>query len=297
MNPISNKVIIIGCSGFIGNSLYNYLSSNSNFDVVGFSSINCNLLNYDQVEYALKNIKDETSIVFVSFIGPKQDNTIDSFTKNVQMVTNFVNVITDKQIKSIIFISSTDIYGMPALQLPITENTGPNIIDFYSLSKYTCENIFFLKLSAKCPITSLRLPGIYGYNDNGNSIIGHFVKNIFYGNKCIINNNGNSFRDFVSVSDLSKIICELLIKPSEGIINVCTGNTTSIKEIVLYITDCINKEVQIEFSEKFTKRDYDLSFDSTKLKRSCPDLSMQDIKSGIDEYIKDLTESKGKKNG
>lgn len=282
------KVCILGTSGFIGGSLQECLLTKSDLDVIGFSSKDCDLLDYEQVQNCFKNLNSNTSVIFTSFIGPKLENTIHSLRKNVQMVTNFALQVHEKNLRSVIFLSSTDIYGMPPKQLPITEETPPNIIEFYGLAKFASEKILSFELAERCPLTILRLPGIYGSQDRGSSIIGKFSRQTAEDKRFTLTNKGRALRDYVEIADLCKVIQHFLEKPHAGIINVATGRSIPVETVVSLIAKALGKEPRMELTDECTIRDHDLMFDTAKLLRLCPDTKMLSVESGIQTYVNSL---------
>ena len=275
------KIIIYGSSGFIGNNLLHFLSEKDEFSVMGYSSQTCNLLNKDQIRFSLNNCDQNTTIIFCSAIGRNIDDSYESMIKNIEMVNNFISLINPASTGHIIYISSVDVYGLPALSYPISEKTELNPQSFYGLSKYVCEKIFTLRLPAEFPVTVLRLPGVFGEHDKGLSVVGKLYKKMIYEENITITGNGSQKRDFLYVSDLCNIIYRLITTPRKITLNVVTGKEISICELIQRLSIIIGKDPQIIYLERDPYRDFDLFFDNYLLLENIPGFSFTPLDKGI----------------
>lgn len=104
---------------------------------------------------------------------------------------------------------------------------------------------------------------------------------------------GGDLRDYVYVDDIYKIISEAIEKKLNKTINIATGKSSSILEIVNMIKSLSSWRFQIEFSPKATKAEKrigNMMFDCSLLRREFPDLQMVDLKHGISCYISHFLE-------
>ena len=151
------------------------------------------------------------------------------------MMNNVVETIDISKISKIIFISSVEVYGQVP-QNPILESNKENPRNLYGLAKYVCEQKFSSKVSPK-KLLILRLPGIYGYGDKFESVIGKFINSAIKLKKIVIKSTGEDKRDFLNVDDFPRILNNLLIDKVSGVINVVSGKSCSIK----YIAEIISR--------------------------------------------------------
>jgi len=282
------KVFIIGSSGFIGKNLQSYLSTKKNFEVTGFSSKDCNLLEFEQVKKAMQKADSDTSIIFCAAISRIEEDSWNTMQKNILMMHNFLSSIADKKVRSIIFFSSSDVYGLPAANLPITESTLPEPKGYYGISKLISEKMLGFKLPLSTPATILRLPGVFGKGDNYQSIIGQFTKKMMSKQAITLNNNGNTKRDYVEVEDLCRIIEHFLSQPYNGVVNIATGKSKPLKEITSIIAKELKAKPEINLSETKNDRTSDLAFDNSKLKKLCPGIKLKELEQGIKKYVRDM---------
>lgn len=285
-----HDVIIFGASGFIGANIFRNLKRKEDFNVVGYSSKTCDLLNQSQVTEVLALSNLNTTVIMCSAIIPRSiEDSWDTMLKNIHMVHNLVSSIPDAGLRSIIFLSSVDIYGNVFSKIPINEDTLPKPKGFYALSKLASEHIFRINKRCNCPVAYLRLPGIYGYGDDYRSVIGKFIKKILANEQIEIIGDGTNTRDYVDVGDLCGIVEHLVRQPYDGPLNVATGKSTSIKDIVSIIADIIEVKPSIKWLDEMRNAGFSLVFDTKRLGLLCPTIRFKDLRSGVNHYIDQIS--------
>ena len=98
-----SNIIIFGFTGFIGNKIYNNLIKKG-YNVDGFSSRTCNLLDRSELKRVFSTINNDFSLIICSSITRSVDDSLDSMLKNIQMVDNIAKEIPIKRVKAIIFL-------------------------------------------------------------------------------------------------------------------------------------------------------------------------------------------------
>ena len=283
------KIVLFGASGFIGSSIYKYLQRSNCVEVVGYSSADCDLLNHSDVTRVLSSCDYETSVVLCSAITRSIEDSWDAMLKNITMIHNFATAIRNSGLRSIIFMSSVDVYGMPPQTLPVHENTRLNPIGYYGLSKIICEEILRIEPACKCPISILRIPGIYGAGDGFKSIIGRFVKKVVRHETIQVLGEGSANRDYVEVGDLCRVVELFLLQRFSGIVNIATGTSITINELITTIGELGGIRPVVEFVTENKVPTGDLCFDTSRLKSLCSDFRFKDWENGIGEYLNKLT--------
>ena len=277
-----NDILIFGSSGFIGKRIYNFLIEQG-FIVKGFSSKTCDLLERLEIRKALSLIKSDFSMVICSSFSRSKTDTLDSMVANIKMIDNIVKEIQCNWLKNIIFMSSVDIYGSVINSKRINENTPILPTGYYGLSKLVCERILnFIK--PEIPTTILRLPGIYGYDDQYNSVVAKFIKSGILKQEITITNDGNDLRDYVEISDLCVIVEHFILNPYDGPINVATGQSKTIYEISKIVIEKLDNGSTISKGDA-TSSSINLSFDNNLIKSLFPHFNFTDISSGIERFI------------
>ena len=279
------KILVFGASGFIGSNILGYFRKKEEFEVVGYSSGNCNLLIQRDVIETLSSYGPETSVVFCSAITRSVEDSWDAMLKNITMIHNFITAIPHSGFRSIIFMSSVDVYGMPSQTFPIHEDTQFNPIGYYGLSKLICEKLLIINLCSKCAIGILRIPGIYGAGDRFKSIIGKFVKKVVSHETIQVQGEGSAKRDYVEIGDLCRLMDLFLLQRFSGIVNIATGTSTTINDLITTIGELGGIKPIVEFVTKNSVPTGDLCFDTSRLKSLCNNFRFKDCESGMSEYM------------
>jgi len=281
------RVLVFGASGFIGSRIVGFLEE-MGLPVEGYSSKTCNLLDKEAVFRTLEHVDESTSIVLCSAIGRMIEDSFDAMRKNLEMIHNVCLYDYHSGVRNIIFLSSTDIYGIPPQTLPIDENTFPKADSYYALSKYAGEKILGLNFKDICPVTVLRLPGIYGKGDRFRSIIGKFIHNALSGKEIVIYGNGEIRRDYVDVEDVCQVVYYFIQHSRHDVYNVATGNSCPLKEVLKAIEENIGASFDVHYAQESDGRMFDLVFDNAKIASAIPGFTFLDVKSGIRKYVSQL---------
>ena len=284
---MKKNFLILGGNSIIGKKTVDFLKK-ENF-VKSLSSKDCNLLKKKEVETLLGNLKKKYVLIIFSFITENKDSK-SIFFKNLEMMSNVADALDINRISKIVFISSIEVYGQVP-QNPILESNKENPRNLYGLAKFTCEQIFKLKIISK-KLLILRLPGIYGYGDNFQSVIGKFINSAIKFKKITINSTGEDKRDFLNMDDFPKILNNLLLDNAFGIINIVSGKSHSIKYIAETISRYFKKQINISFKEKSKNKVLTsiskFEFWQKKILRKKKNYYFTDIDKGIYKYISQI---------
>lgn len=280
---MGEKIVILGASGFIGKNLYESFSSNTLYDIIGLSSTDCDLLSLNQVQKELLFVNKDDIIIMASAITRLKENTFDSMIKNIQMADNISKFVEKNRVGYFIFLSTVDVYGLVSVTTIINEKLLPNPNDYYALSKLSSE--FILRKTcnkSNIPILILRLSGVYG--NQGQSTVNKLIEAVVRNKEIIIYGDGKDKRDFVYVDDICNIIKEAMERRVSTTLNIATGKSYSINEIVEVIKSCYPEKFVIKHKPGenfFEERVKDMVYDVSLITRTFPDIKFKDIREGI----------------
>jgi len=277
------KVIVFGASGFIGKNLHAHIQQKPNLEITGYSSSECDLLDPPSVQKALKNCDRGTSIVLCSAIPRRKEDSWAAMLKNITMVHNVCVGIPAAGVRSFVFISSADVYGAHSGIATINEKTPANPKNHYGVSKLASEIMLPIELPPQTPISILRLPGVYGAGDKGNSIVGVFVEKLLRGETIDVTGEGKSKRDYLHMKDLCQVVESFLRQPFSGVVNVATGVSTSIVETAMIAAKVLGKAPAVKLVPS-PAEEYDLIFDTSRLTQLMPKMRFMELEKGITEY-------------
>jgi nucleoside-diphosphate-sugar epimerase len=282
---VSKDVIIFGKNSNIGSVLVKSFI-HDDIKLNSFGSRECNFLDKEQCLGFFKKL-DRTipAIIFLPVTNKLLRNDYRSFLDNITMINNFVNAQSQINIKQIIFFSSVDVYGATP-RLPISEETIVNPELWYGMSKYCSERILQLSPLVKCPVTILRLPGIYGNPDNDKSVIGKFICDIKDRGKVVVYGSGSVLRDYIHVDDVAAIVKQLIRKPYNGVLNFATGSSKSLLEIISILEKYFSLKFEVIYKTVNMEREFDLKFDISKIKLLFPEIKFKKLEDGIMSYAK-----------
>ncbi len=268
------KVCIVGSSGYIGSHLaFNLVKD---FHIIAhsrkkikdkkfYTNISSIIIGNIKSENTLKKIlkiKPDVIVYTISFNHFKsEDNLSDSIKNNYEPFQNLVEKIVSNKLKiKLIYFSTMQVYGRSFKKNLITEKYPKNIQNIYSLTHSMCEDLLqayqknlnynILRLS-----NSFGIPQISGLNCWW-PVLNDLCKSAKKNKKIIINSDGSPLRDFISLNDITKFIIILIKKNlQQKIINLCSSETISIKELALKIHKnfYFKKKIPIIFKKKPTE--------------------------------------------
>ena len=275
----TNKIIIFGANGFIGQNLTNYLKKKklklfgfsnkkyfnkktiSKYNLVKKHISNCktNIINYDNSNFKKVISKIKPDIIFYlsgnSYPGNTMSNSLYDFESSNIPLQNFLSAIQLLNFKGkIIYTSSIAVYGNSKT---CNELSKPNPKNFYGLSKLICEEqIKYFSKKNGLNITIARLSSVYGAKLE-RQVIYDILKQINKNNtKIKLNGSALDERQLLHVDDLVELLF-LLAKTKDkkgyNIYNVANGNKIKIKNI----EKIVNKIFKKKFSFYFSKRNQD----------------------------------------
>lgn len=286
------SVVILGHTGFLGSAIRNYLLQDG-FSVLAASSKECNLLQADQVAHYFARVARPVQIVFCAGITRWVDDSFESMLQNVQMVHNLVAAVPRDQVVGVVYLSSTDVYGYTP-ELPITEQTHPKPENFYGTGKLCGEFLLRLPGSWDCPVTILRLPGVYGPGNGARSIVGRLIGEMVRHGRVRIHGDGSIRRDYIEISDVCEVIRRLLKAPFDGVLNVATGASVTVRELVDILGQVTRLSPIIDHAPADQAVAKDLVFDVGLLRSVLPGLEFKSLPEGIASYT--ASSATGKEN-
>lgn len=269
------KTIILGHSGFIGRSLFQYWSGRGQ-NVQGFSSAELDLCSDNAAEILASHLDRNTTLVFVS--AKTRDRTDFEGSLNIQMAENVSKAATLIPPAHLIFLSSIDVYGHPSTVL--NESSPILNSEAYATSKIVSESA--LAQLKSTPVTIFRLGGIYGPADTHESPIRIFIRNILIGQPITLYNEGEELRDYVFIEDLCRLFDETLSRRVAGVFNVATGRSVSMLSIVRLIEEITGRQASI-IHEKRGEKAKNYRFDTTVFDKRFLNFKWTPLRKGIEK--------------
>jgi len=277
------NLIVVGRNSYIGGHFAEY-ASRRGARVIGLSSAECNFLCEDEVVDFFRSLDGENyRIAFFAVVNKSADVSYESFLDNLQIVRNLMVGCRYAPVVSIAYFSSVDVYGAGPI-LPIDEETKLAPDTWYGLAKQGCEWMLSQSGEVDCPVTILRIPGIYGCAKNDRSVIGRLIKSAVEQGQIHVHGSGDVLRDYVYVEDVSRLLYEMIPMGHDGTLNLVTGKSYSLVELVDKIRKTLDLQVEIIHGAEERGRNFDLVFDRGGLVDLLPDFNFSDIETAIESY-------------
>lgn len=268
------KILVTGAKGNLGASiiaqgkgLHDFILINRDDWVNLDSKV---LQSIDAVVHCAYDLKHELSV--------DPDKIMES---NVLTTGKILKLVKQHKIPKFIFISTCAVYGSKS---NTTEESVVFPESINGIVKLLNERMIidFCK-DTDIDVKILRIFNMYGGDDQF-SILNYLLKAAQTGNKFTLNNDGISRRDFVHVRDVSNIILKILInKIPYSIMNIGTGKSTSIAELVDYVAS--RKKLNIQKSNQL---EIEYSRANITRMKSCLNYDFIDIFDYLEEELTKL---------
>jgi len=200
-----------------------------------------------------------------SILYPREYNEV-----NVGGTVSVMEAMRDAGVRRVVFTSSGAVYGEQARQ-PVREDLSPNPQSPYAVSKLAAE-YYVRTIGVLWGIETvvLRVFNAYGPSQNlppsHPPVVPRFLQQALRGGSLVVFGGGAQTRDFVYVDDVVDALVAAAIAPDvdRRIINVGSGEETSINELVRLVAEVVGKEVEVLYSPA----------ESGGVSRLCADISL-----------------------
>ncbi len=304
-------LLMIGGTGFIGREIIKSLNP-KDFRVLVLSSLNKaanemrshnkdseikifigQLVDTDLIESIITDHKVDIVIHLASSLVPI--STIDEYNLELENIIyptiKLINKLANHGIKLIYFSSGGNIYKQTSDH--IHELSETEINNFYAKSKLMIESAIISKSKEIQPFNYLilRPSHVYGRTNRINikqGFIENTILRITQNKPIAIWGDGKQTRDYIHISDLVKILKVIgLESTTHGILNVASGNSINLLDIVKIIMATIGHETEIVFDDKVYFGPKEIKFNISNLEQLINFQPVQ-IEAGIKKLISQL---------
>jgi len=241
------NILVIGASGFIGQSLVKKLEVN-NFNVIQFNSSDGNIVETNFIKlYKNREIDHIFHLASKTFVPDSWKNPVKFYKTSVIGTQNILELCRTKKI-SLTFISAY-LYGSPQ-KLPISEEDRVDSNNPYAHSKYLAEELCkFYSEYYHVKITIARPFNIYGRNQKNIFLIPHIINQVLNSDTIRVKDL-HPKRDYIYLDDLiNGLIKTLDSRKKFSIYNFGGGSELSVQEIIDIIQKIAKTDKKI-ISEK-----------------------------------------------
>lgn len=277
MNAICDKhILVTGGAGFIGSNIVEtllkegvkYVRILDNLITGKMENIQFLLDKYDNVEFMYgdianletcrKAVKDIDMITHQAALGSVPRSVKDPLSSHISNVNGFLNLLIaakEKNIKRVVYASSSSVYGDHPILPKVEENTG-NVLSPYAATKAIDEiygGVFTRCYDMEC--IGLRYFNIFGPRQDPNgayaAVIPKFISLMREGKQPTINGDGSFSRDFTYIENAVQAnILALTTENRECFgtnFNIGAGGQTTLLELI----DILQKELSTDIEPIF----------------------------------------------
>jgi nucleoside-diphosphate-sugar epimerase len=244
MQAVPSRVLITGVRGFTGRYLAEALAGRGHV-VHGMMAARDSLTGLGEREHvadlldpaalrALVDLIQPTHVVHLAAIAFVAHGDVDMlYRTNVIGTRNLLDAVATagaESIRKVLLASSANVYGNTDVS-PIDEDVPPRPVNDYAVSKLAMEFVGGL-WSDRFPITVVRPFNYTGVGQSPQFLLPKIVK--AYRDKVDLLELGNIDveRDFSDVRDVVQAYADLLSAPAAPVVNICSGQVHSLKQIL-----------------------------------------------------------------
>ena len=275
-NKIDNhSFLITGATGMIGSNLIKILGRRNrnikfvlpvrnvdkakkileNTDNIKFISTNIENFEYDEdVDYVIHAASPTKSMFFV-------ENPVETLNTSVMGTSAVLNYCRNHSVKSYVYTSSMEMYGITSNQLVSESDIGYidllNVRSSYSEGKRTSElysYAYFKEYGIPIKIARLAMTFGAGLLENENRVYKYFCDCILNKKNIVLKSSGNTIVNYCYITDAILAILKILIDGNDGnAYNVCADSDK------MTIKDCAEYLIDKYSDNRISKLEFDIS--------------------------------------
>lgn len=258
------RVLVTGLKGFTGRHLKTELEAHGH-SVIG---LQCDLTNLKAVaaEVALVQPEAVAHLAGVAFVGHGDANAF--YEVNLIGTRNLLVALSQHapDVRSILLASSANVYGNRSEGM-LSEDSSPDPVNDYAVSKLAMEYMANLWVE-QLPLFIVRPFNYTGVGQEEKFLIPKIVAHFREKKEVIELGNLEVWRDFGDVRAVANVYRQLLEKcPIGETVNICTGQTHTLREIIALCEKITGHSVEIQINPAFVRANevHVLAGDNTRL--------------------------------
>jgi len=280
------KVLIIGCNGFIGKALTNALKE-SEFLGDPLSSKDLDLTDPQSVASLAEKIRGCQHLVMLSCLTPDKGKGADVLMKNLLMAKHVCDALRQQE-KSphVVYFSSDAVYSLD--DSLIHEETPPAPTDLYGAMHRTRELMFLETVPDHLAI--IRSTLVYGPGDSHNSYgPNRLRREAFHEGSLTLFGEGEDTRAHIFIDDLVKLTLLVLKNNSVGILNGAPDDSISFQNLAKVIVECFDNSIVIKNKPRAGDPTHRF-FQTTRCYEAFPGFVFTPLQEGIRKTYKKMQE-------
>lgn len=238
------KVAVTGATGFIGRHVLAELAKHPGVEIVAVArrlpEVAPELVRGKVVQLDLQDASSKAFdlmgnpdvLLHLAWGGLPDYMSLHHFERELPMQYRFLKDLIQSGLRSLVVTGTCFEYGMRSGPLSEVMETCPS--NPYGFAKDTLRReLQYLKAVHPFALTWARLFYLYGEGQAENSLFPQLKRAVERGDKVFKMSGGEQLRDYLPVADVARYLVALALKAEDvGVVNVCSGNPISIRELV-----------------------------------------------------------------
>lgn len=253
------KILVTGGSGFLGSHVADALTEAghevllldikpSQYKCDAQEMVICDILDKEKLLHASKHVDYIYHFGAIADIDEANVDAEKTIMTNIIGTTNIIEACLENAVKKLIFASSIYVHS--------------DMGGFYAATKKCCENIIEKYSQEKgLKFTILRYGSLYGSRANRKNGVYKIVDDMVHAKeKFVYNGTGDEVREFVHISDASKISVQCIGSTFDNKVFVLTGlERYKMNDFILMVKEILQKDIDICFTDKPSLLHYTLT--------------------------------------
>lgn len=259
---MTQSILLTGANGFTGKAVSHALLAKG-YKVIELSGLRgaavgqiaCDLNDRDSLFGALKDIEVDRVIHLAAISFVASADTQEFYRTNVVGTCNLLEALaeSEKRPQQIIIASSANVYGVPADEVPLTEESPLFPVNHYACSKLAMEHMArtFRDL---LPIAITRPFNYTGVGQANHFLIPKIVDHFAAKSPVIELGNLDISRDFTGIDDVVNAYLELIDHDIYGeTLNISSGVSISLRDVIDELSQLSGHSLEVRSNPDFIR--------------------------------------------
>lgn len=248
-----DKILITGAGGFIATNIIKQWQKYSGINIIGVDRrpLQDNFgIEFHETDIGSFCHAYDGTIDYILHLaaqtGVRKSNECfgDYVRDNISATKTLMDFAVEKQVKKIVYASSSSVYGDMLQWEPFTEKAIPNPKSLYGMTKLSAEHIIN---TYAIPSVHLRLHTVYGPHQRPDMAIRRFMENIVAQKPLIVYGDGTQTRDFTYVDDVVSAFWKAIYGTATGVFNIGGGSSISVNDVIVLLSQMTDSNISVQY--------------------------------------------------
>jgi UDP-glucose 4-epimerase len=279
LSPVEqpSRAVVLGAAGFVGGSSVLHLKM-AGIETLALGRAEVDLLGPGAAQLLRNLLRPDDALIFVSARAPCKNAAM--LVENIRMAETVCDAIKGAGIGQLVYVSSDAVYrDSPD---PLSESSCAQPTSPHGAMHLAREVL--LRAQYEGPMAILRPTLIYGINDPHNGYgPNRFRRLAGSGQDVVLFGEGEERRDHVHVDDVASLVCRLVMRRSNGILNAVSGKVASFRELAELTAAQFTPRVSIAGSIRTGPMPHNgyRPFDASEITQTFPDFRITSWQEGV----------------